>query len=357
MRYKPDWEKAKERYRAWWQGEECARVALQVTAPRAYSGKAPPLAPDDIKLRYTDIDYVMERTLYDFEHTYFAAEAFPCFWPNLGPDFMGACLGAELVYGETTSWAIPCLDSLEGVSLSFDESNPYYVRMAEMSRVIAQNAPGNYIYGVTDLHPSLDTLCALRGAENIMMDLVDVPDVVSRSLADVTKVFDELYTRLYQIGRKFQPEGSTTTLAVFSQGRYFANVCDLIYLISPGMYEQFVRPVIEHELDFFDETIFHVDGVGSLTHLDSILSMPKLKAVQWVYGDGQPGARHWLEVYKKIQDAGKLIYTYGPPSDLEELLKVLDPSKLLYSTRVSTTQEADEYVKWAEKMSHHKKMY
>lgn len=356
MLYKPDWERARERYKSWWRGEENERVALQVFAPRDI-GKKPPISPPDYKSRFTDIDYVMERTLFDFENTYFGAEAFPCFWPNLGPDFMGAVLGAELEFGEITSWAVPCRESFKDAELRFDESNPYFVKMRDMSHVIASGAPGKYIYGVTDLHPSLDALCALSGVENLMMGLIDEPDEILRALWQATSVFDELFDRLYSIGKEYQPDGSTTTLAVYSEKKYFANVCDVIYMISPEMFEKFALPVVEHELDYFNETIFHVDGIGSLRHLDSILRLEKLKAIQWVYGDGQPSAKHWLEVYKKIQDAGKLIYTYGPPGDLEALLGELDPSKLLYQTNLQNPQQADEYIKWAEKLSYKQKIY
>lgn len=85
-------------------------------------------------------------------------------------------MGATLKYGENTTWAVPCLDTLEGAVIRFDENNPYYRLMEKLSVCIAQNAPDNYFYGITDLHPSLDTLCALRGAENLMIDMADQPD-------------------------------------------------------------------------------------------------------------------------------------------------------------------------------------
>ena len=53
--------------------------------------------------------------------------------------------------------------------------------------------------------------------------------------------------------------------------------------------------------------IYHLDGIGELCHLDSVLSLPELNAVQWVYGEGKPGPMHWLDVYKKIRAAGKRV--------------------------------------------------
>jgi len=351
MKYKPDWEIAKAKYEAWWRGEELARPLLQVTARLPEKpGTRPPKDPGTNERRFTDIDYAMERTIYEFERTYFAAEAFPCFWPNFGPDFMGAVMGASLEFGENTSWAIPVYESLKGADIKFDENNAYFRRMEAFSREVAKNAPGNYIYGITDLHPSLDALCAICGVENLMAELINEPETVLKALKQTENVFDELYERLLNVGLEYQPGGSTSTLQVWSGGRYFPNVCDVIYMISPEMFDTFARPTIEHELDLLDDTIIHVDGVGSLNHLDSILRLEKLKAVQWVYGEGQPSARHWPEVYKKICESGKMVYVGGPPDDIEDILRVVEPSKLIYATSQPNKERADEYIKWVERI-------
>jgi len=71
MRYKPDWDRAKERYFAWWQGEDCGRPALQIYAPSGRTDLKPPIAPPNIEQRYTDVGFVMENMLYHFKEWYF----------------------------------------------------------------------------------------------------------------------------------------------------------------------------------------------------------------------------------------------------------------------------------------------
>jgi len=51
--------------------------------------------------------------------------------------------------------------------------------------------------------------------------------------------------------------------------------------------------------------MYHLDGVGQLNHLDSILEIEELDAVQWVPGDGRPSQREWPQVLQKIRAAGK----------------------------------------------------
>ena len=52
--------------------------------------------------------------------------------------------------------------------------------------------------------------------------------------------------------------------------------------------------------------IFHLDGKGVARHLDEILNVPEIQAIQWVQGAGadQP-ILPWLPLIKKIQTAGK----------------------------------------------------
>ena len=57
-----------------------------------------------------------------------------------------------------------------------------------------------------------------------------------------------------------------------------------------------------------------MDGPGQLPHLDLLLSIPELKGIQWIPGDGQPNITKWPEVYRKIRKAGKLVQFFAGQS-------------------------------------------
>ncbi len=69
----------------------------------------------------------------------------------------------------------------------------------------------------------------------------------------------------------------------------------------------------------------------------------KLGSVQWVYGAGQPSAKHWTWVLKKIQDAGKCIDISGPPEDLPEIMKYL--KGVVYHTYCKSVEDAEDLLK------------
>ena len=50
-----------------------------------------------------------------------------------------------------------------------------------------------------------------------------------------------------------------------------------------------------------------------------LLSIDKLNAIQWVYGDGKPGAGHWIDTYKSIEESGKGIHVLGNPDKFLEV--------------------------------------
>ena len=60
-------------------------------------------------------------------------------------------------------------------------------------------------------------------------------------------------------------------------------------------------------MELLDRSIFHLDGTRPLRHLDPVLALPGLTAVQWVFGDGFGPASRWIDVYRQILAAGKSI--------------------------------------------------
>ncbi|MGA2488821.1 MAG: hypothetical protein ABSF99_01345 [Anaerolineales bacterium] len=53
-----------------------------------------------------------------------------------------------------------------------------------------------------------------------------------------------------------------------------------------------------------------MDGKGELAQLDHLLSIKRLRGIQWQPGDGQPMAEDWPEVLQRIQAGGKLVQVF-----------------------------------------------
>jgi 5-methyltetrahydrofolate--homocysteine methyltransferase len=81
-------------------------------------------------------------------------------------------------------------------------------------------------------------------------------------------------------------------------------------MISPQMFERLVRPDLAACCERLDYAFYHLDGKGEIRHLDMLLSLERLRGIQWIPGDGAAPVEEWLPLLKRIRDAGKLCQVY-----------------------------------------------
>lgn len=343
-----NFDRIESRYIEYWNRENHDRPLLSIRCPAVKQIRLPEFH-GTLEERWLDTEYVLKKTRADLENTYFAGEAFPAAFPNLGPDVFGAFFGAGLEFGESTSWATGHADSLHDLDLSrLDENNIWWKKMIEMTEAMASDAKGDYLVGITDIHPGMDGLVSLRGPEELCFDLYEEPELVESLTFQLFDRFTEVYSRLGGIIKKYQ-KGETNWMNVYHPEGWYVTSCDFMGMISEEMMKQFVLPELKLELKFLKNSIFHLDGVGALRHLDCLLSLPELKGVQWVYGAGQPGAAHWIDVIRRIQSAGKIVHIAASPEDIPALLEALPPEGILYDVGCSNPDEADALLKMAER--------
>ena len=106
--------------------------------------------------------------------------------------------------------------------------------------------------------------------------------------------------------------GQTVTCAWLpmycSDGRYYIPSCDFSIMVSTEMFREFFLPELLAEIAWLDRTVYHLDGPGALRHLDTLLDIGQLDAIQFVYGDGAKPASRWMHVFKRIQAGGKNLH-------------------------------------------------
>jgi len=343
LEYKPDWEQAAERMTAWWNQEVLDRACIQVTAPlRSPRAIA---APEDIRKRWLDMEYVLAVAEDRMRCTYWAGDAYPMLMPNLGPDAFAGYMGGELVFSETTTWAKPIIEDWDKLpSLDFDFSAPWWQKMESMCYEALEFAQGKFFISLPDGHGGTDGLAALRRPERLCLDLIDRPDDVLAAMKKMDQANTVYYERLFSIFHQYQ-EGACGFVPAWGPGKTATSQCDFLALIGPEMSEKFVMPGIREETDLLDHSVFHLDGPDALVHLDMLLEMPGIEAIQWVPGAGNPSASGWLEYLKRVQAAGKGLYlSTSGPEEVELLMRELKPQGLLMRTGVATPELADELV-------------
>jgi hypothetical protein len=95
-----------------------------------------------------------------------------------------------------------------------------------------------------------------------------------------------------------------------------------------------------------------LDGEQQVKHLDRILSVKGINAVQWTNVAGQPGPTHYIPVLQRIQKAGKGLILHVNPEEIPTIMENLSSRGLYLLTWTNTQAEADDLVRLITKMTH-----
>jgi hypothetical protein len=356
MIYKKDWEKAKERYTAWWNREIIDRAVIQVTAPKiASSSKMPDSivwTEWDLVNNYSMPESVIEKFEERCQNTFFGGEAFPNFWINFGPGVVSAFLGANVDIREDTVWFETPMEWNDIFrNLRYDSDNKWLNIIKKCTALVSEKGVNKYFAGLTDLGGNLDILAALRGTQNLLVDLIESPQYVQQALSMINILWFQYYNELNRILEQ-KMEGTSNWMGLWSLKKWYPLQCDFSAMISPKLFEIFVAPKLDEQCNWLDNSIYHLDGPGEIPHLDILLEIPKLQGIQWTPGASNfgVGSEIWFPLYKKIQEKKKLLVLLDMEvKDIENVLSVLSPRGILISTRCRSVDEAQYLLKNVEK--------
>ena len=348
---RPDFDKVLARMEAWWDCQIIDRppVCIQVKPDR------PPRLPEkdhaNLRRRWFDLDFALDCMEASLAGAVFLGETFPRFEPRMGPELTATLFGCELEFGETTSWSVPVADSCRDIpAMQPDFDNVYW---SWTRRAIAQSlerSRGRWITALPDLHTNGDLVAAVRNPQDFCLDLAEDIDSVRAACEHVTDFFPRIYEDLRApIAAAGQP--ATTWAPFLHAGKAYVTSCDVIIMISPGMFQDVVLPSLVREMRYLERNFFHLDGPGALRHLDALLELPELDGLQWVYGAGHGPARKWIDVYRRAQAAGKCLDVVC--EDIADALAVaehLRPEGVwLRVGGAYTRDEAEAFLGWVER--------
>ncbi len=346
LQYKPDYEQAKRRIDAWWNGEILDRAVtfLQYPRPDSECIREPVSNHATLRERWMDVEYQSRLALCRAANWVHAGDQIPLLTPNLGPASFAAVLGCEMGFAENTTWVHPMLDewdeeALAGIAL--DASNEYYRTLVALHGRLAEMGEGKFLVGVTPQLGGGDTLAAIRGQEALCFDLIERPEAVKPWVEHFARLQCQWYDVLYGAATRGGRTPTGGWLGMIGDGKCYIPQSDFSALVSPGMYREILRPGVAIETAHMDRSIYHLDGLQALNHLDAVLELPDVHAVQWGPPPQHWDWHEWVGVYQRIQKAGKAFIVYVPARDLPELFPHLRPEGAwLYVGAVKDRDEA-----------------
>lgn len=328
--WKANWTETQRRFVNWWdrKGLLVGMWGAPETGGCLHENVAAPMRPATLDERYCNARFRAEENHFRLSRSIFPLDVLPSATTDLGPGSLALFLGSEPGFAEDTVWYHPCIENeLEPEKLPplrFDENNRWWKLTEEILRECVAKARGNYLATCPDLIENMDALSSLRGAQTLCMDMVERPEWIEQKIWEINEVWFAAYQRIYDIIK--QPDGSSAFGAfyIWGPGKVAKLQCDASAMFSPKMYRRFVMPALTAQCEWMDHTLYHLDGTQAMVHLDALLEIAPLDAIEWTPQAGieTGGDKRWYDLYRRILKAGKSVQVVNV--ELNEIVPLLD---------------------------------
>lgn len=344
LEYREDFEQVRVRWDTFWRGNEGQRPLLNIVVPKANVAPERSLSPYacgrgplEDKIAHV-LRYVQSRE--------YLAEAVPLFLVTFAPDHFAALLGSQIRFDPSTSttWVDPFVEDWDETELRVQWEGQWWQRTVECIRAFRKACDGKLIIVPTHLQGGLDCLSAIRGPEQLAMDLVTEPEKIHRALRQVDSALSEVVAAL-RIEHGIEKWGTVTRHGMYHRGFLSIPSCDFSCMISEGMFNEFGLPSIAHEAKQFDMAEYHLDGPGAVRHLEAICAIPEIAVIQWQPGEGQAANQDWGPLYRRIDELGKgQCFLRCRPELAKRMVRELKGPQLFFDVVLETREEAMRFI-------------
>ena len=348
--YKLNWEETKEKFRNYWAHKNTGRPLMCVIARRPeieqYSDGTPvdggylgqicqgkyynmpdELMWKDMEDKYQDPQRIVDRYRFFCDTHAFLGESFPNLNVDFGPGSLAAYLGSEIGFKEDTIWFNKCLDGWDGVpKLQFDPENKWFKKHINLVKSCRELAGNDFYVDMPDLMENIDVLASLRGAQETLFDLLDEPEKVGERIQEVTDVYYDYYDRFYDAIKDEEGGNAYTVFQIWGPGRTVKLQCDFSAMMSPEDFRKYIQPSLRTQSENVDHVLYHLDGPQAIKHMDALMEIDGIDALQWTSGDAGPDGTlpDWDVIYDKAIAAGKSIWVKVYSGEFEDWIRNVD---------------------------------
>ena len=352
--WKTNWDETRRRFHDWWRGKGFiigSWAGVRRSQPHATVEDPGPAG--SLEQQWCDLDWRARAARHQASWTDWPLETLPVADPWLGPGSLALYVGAEPDFMPETVWYKPCIPDPEAAApISFDPRNRWWRFQLELFNAMHAAAQGNYFIGCPDMVENWDVLASLRGAEELLSDMLDRPAWVKRKLEEMQQAWCAAYTPIHAAVQAQDGETMFGWFRVCAPGKVAKVQCDGASMFSPAMFREFVVPTLAQQCRWLDYSIFHLDGSQCLCHLDELLAIEQLSAIEWTPEPRVPtgGSPHWYDLYRRILGAGKRVQVLGAhANEIEPLLDAVGTDGIYFLSFFGNEAEAEAFARVAER--------
>jgi hypothetical protein len=325
LAWKPDWQEARQTLTRWWNNQGMA-IHLTADDPAPRPRLPEPVRPTDVTAAWLDPVFRCSQDEYALSGMHFLAEAFPYFDTQIGPGTLSTFIGSRPEFADGTVWYWPCISDPETYGpITFSPENNHWLdaHLALIDEGL-RRSQGRYLVGLPDMIENMDTLASLRGDSALMFDLIERPEWVSEKLAEINQAYFQAFDIFFKRVKDEDGGNAFAAFQIWGPGKTAKLQCDISATFSVKMFRRFVQPYLAEQVRWLDYSLYHLDGTTCLQHVDALLEIDGLNAIEWTPQAGRPGggSPEWYELYRRIKKDGKGIQAIGVAD--EEVIPLLD---------------------------------
>lgn len=320
---------AAPKLQAWWNHEEQSTPCLLLTG--SAPGARPVPVPEDLDRYWFDVDGLVTRAMQTLEGQAWYGAALPYHWPDWGASTFAGVLGAGMeAIDRITFWTRPRCTALEQVlEVEVDYEARFGRTVLETTRRSVACSRDHHFVAVYPMVGIADTLAALYGTVPLLTAMVDRPAATKAALRHLTGLWLREFDRICSLIERGGNEGHMTWMAIWAPDRACATQEDFSYMISDEMFREFCLPPLVELVESLPYAMYHLDGVGALSHLNTLLGITRLRAIQWVPGAGRERVPQWYGLIRRILAAGKSVEVFAGLDEIDDLVREVGPRGLL----------------------------
>ncbi|MCU0522594.1 MAG: hypothetical protein MUF84_18110 [Anaerolineae bacterium] len=352
--WKQECETTRRHFIDWWRHD--GLILWGSPLPRAIPHEPvedPGVAPDVIHY-YTQPEWKARWNHHRLAKQTYLADLLPVATTDVGPGSLALYLGGEASLAEDTVWYLPMIDPTDPErhpSLRFDPDGRWWRITEATLKACTVLARGKYLVGCPDLIENIDIVAALRDPQTLLIDMVERPDWVLQKVEEVNQAFFTIYDRVYDIIKLEDGSSTFGAFGLWGPGKVAKVQCDTSAMFSPRMFERFVLPALTEQCSWLDHSLFHLDGHQCIRHLDLLLGIEALDAIEWTPDPQVPsgGNSAWYPMYRRILEAGKSVQAIGVhPEEVVPLLDAVGGKGMYIMTYFTDEPQAEALVKAVE---------
>lgn len=257
--------------------------------------------------------------------------------------WLEAIMGCPIYFPGTSMWADPAIVNWDDYDWHRPTlENPWTQKLLELLGALVKHSNGRFPCTATLMRGVADMSAAMRGPNNLALDLYDCPERVQR----LAEICADVLIEVGQAQLALIPESENGYIAGCAGLRCWMPEKvvwlqdDAVSVLSPRMYKEVFLPRVRRVAGEFARVAFHLHG-NQLWPIDLLLEVEEIDVLDLNYDVGASGLHEKIvPAWRKIQEKKPCIaFAQITPAELASVRDSLSPIGLSLQTVAPTLEE------------------